>query len=457
MRVSTLAIALLATASSALAVFHGVPRDTDEFRKKHVYITPPCEEDRWFVQIPPSKNDTDDVSDFFEQGLRIANNGGTLWLLEGQTYIIGKPLNLTFLNDVHVRLEGTIKFTDDTKYWQANAFYHPFQKSLMFWKWGGKDIKIYGSGTIDGNGQRWYNEFAGLEILSTGNTYLRPILFYVENATNIAIEGINYKNSPVWNNFIVTSKNIYMHDLTIVAKSNNLSALPKNTDFFDSLNIYNLTVERVWVNIGDDCFSPKSNASLVHVNTMYCNGSHGQSMGSIGQYAGEKSIIEDVVIENVWLLNGDNGARIKSWAGPNVGYGYVNNVTFRNFWLGHVDYSVQIDSCYFNINSSTCAKYPSQVNVTNVKFENFYGTTSGKNGRVVGKLSCSSSESAVCNNITFVNYNVTSPCGGPPVVACDGVKGDTGLKCVSVTSDEYKAALKANCTSPQVTLDKRPW
>jgi galacturan 1,4-alpha-galacturonidase len=27
-------------------------------------------------------------------------------------------------------------------------------------------------------------------------------------------------------------------------------------------------------------------------------------MGSIGQYAGEKSFIQDVVIENVWLLNG---------------------------------------------------------------------------------------------------------------------------------------------------------
>jgi hypothetical protein len=27
-------------------------------------------------------------------------------------------------------------------------------------------------------------------------------------------------------------------------------------------------------------------------------------MGSVGQYAGEKSFIRDVVIENVWLLNG---------------------------------------------------------------------------------------------------------------------------------------------------------
>lgn len=137
-------------------------------------------------------------------------------------------------------------------------------------------------------------------------------------------------------------------DLVVTAESNNATALPKNTDFFDSLNIKHLTVERAWVNIGDDCFSPKSNATDVHVNTMYCNGTHGQSMGSIGQYAGEKSIIEDVVIEDVWLLNGQHGARLKSWAGPNVGYGYINNVTFRNFWNANNEYAAFLDSCYFN-------------------------------------------------------------------------------------------------------------
>jgi len=31
--------------------------------------------------------------------------------------------------------------------------------------WSGKNIKIYGKGTMDGNGQAWYNGFAGREIL----------------------------------------------------------------------------------------------------------------------------------------------------------------------------------------------------------------------------------------------------------------------------------------------------
>ena len=76
----------------------------------------------------------------------------------------------------------------------------------MFWKWGGKDIKIYGEGILNGNGQRWWNEFSGREILDPTNVYLRPVLFYVQNASNLAIEGIHMKDSPCWTNFVVTCK-----------------------------------------------------------------------------------------------------------------------------------------------------------------------------------------------------------------------------------------------------------
>ena len=131
--------------------------------------------------------------------------------------------------------------------------------------------------------------------------------------------------------------------------SNNATSRPKNTDFFDSLNVERVRIERAWVDIGDDCFSPKSNATNVYVNTMYCNGTHGQSMGSIGQYKGEKSFIKDVHIENIWMLNGQHSARLKTWAGEDAGYGFVDNVTFKNFWNGNNEYAAFLDSCYFNV------------------------------------------------------------------------------------------------------------
>ncbi|KAK1701134.1 family 28 glycosyl hydrolase [Colletotrichum godetiae] len=438
----------------------GVPRSLEEFRDKHPYTPPSQGCGRKTFTIRASRNATDDVSKELKKGLQEANNGGTLYLPKNQTFVIAKALDLTFLNDIHVRLEGEIKFTDDVKYWQTNAFTHPFQKSIMFWKWGGKDIKIYGDGVINGQGQRWWNEFnSGIgSILNPDNKYLRPILFYVENTTNLEVEGIHMKDSPCWTNFIVGSSNIEYRDVIATAITNNGSIIPKNTDFFDSLDVQDVKIERVWVNIDDDCFSPKSNNTNLYVNTMYCNGTHGQSIGSLGQYAGEMSYVKDVHIENVWMLNGDySGARIKTWAGPNVGYGFVDNITYKNFWVARMDYGIILDSCYFNINETTCEQYPSGMNVSNVLFENFTGYTSGIYGNAVAKLTCSTNPDAVCHNIKFKNFNVTSPCGGDPVIICDGVDGGIDTPCVSIDSDEAKAALAAKCQTPLAPINEKPW
>jgi len=99
------------------------------------------------------------------------------------------------------------------------------------------------------------------------------------------------------------------------------------------------------------------------------------------------------------------------------------------------------------------------MNITNIVFENFAGYTSGKYGSAVASLTCSTNPDAVCQNITFKNFTVTSPCKGmDPVIICDGIKGDIGLPCVSKNSDEAKAALRNKCTVPLATLpEPTPW
>lgn len=205
---STLLLELSSFVTGASAYLHlppDLPRSVLEFREKHPYE--PSTSDfgqRHVVTIRSSANDTDDVSAAFKAGLEKANHGGTLYLPANQTFVIGQPLDLTFLSDVHLRLDGEILFTNDTSHWQSVAFTHPFQNTIMFWKWGGDKVKIYGEGVLNGNGQRWWNEFSGNQILDPDNAYLRPVLFYAQNATDWSIEGISYLNSPCWNNFIVT-------------------------------------------------------------------------------------------------------------------------------------------------------------------------------------------------------------------------------------------------------------
>lgn len=65
--------------------------------------------DRRTVTIRPSKNDKDDISADFLWGIKQANHGGRLLLKKGKTYVIGKKLDLSFLDNVEVQLEGEIK------------------------------------------------------------------------------------------------------------------------------------------------------------------------------------------------------------------------------------------------------------------------------------------------------------------------------------------------------------
>lgn len=65
--------------------------------------------DRRTITIRSSKNDTDDVSDDFLWGIKKANHGGRLLLQKRKKYVIGKKLDLTFLDNIEVQLDGELK------------------------------------------------------------------------------------------------------------------------------------------------------------------------------------------------------------------------------------------------------------------------------------------------------------------------------------------------------------
>jgi galacturan 1,4-alpha-galacturonidase len=86
-----------------------------------------------------------------------------------------------------------------------------------------RNVKIYGSGVINGNGQAWWDGFSGAEILDPNNKYLRPILFLTDNATNIEVSGLHLKDSPCWTTFFVRTKNVVFDNVYIDAVSTNAS------------------------------------------------------------------------------------------------------------------------------------------------------------------------------------------------------------------------------------------
>lgn len=101
-------LALIGVAT-AIELPAGIPRSVVEFREKHPYVSKFHGGCRHVVRIRSSNNDTDDVSADFLAGIKKANNGGTLYLPKNDLFVIGEPLDLTFLDDIHVRLDGEIK------------------------------------------------------------------------------------------------------------------------------------------------------------------------------------------------------------------------------------------------------------------------------------------------------------------------------------------------------------
>ncbi|KAJ6258715.1 hypothetical protein Dda_6765 [Drechslerella dactyloides] len=73
------------------------------------------------------------------------------------------PITGTFCLEIdvfHQGKKGTLKFTDDIKYWEKNSFEYEFQNSSSLMQINGKNVNIFGGGTIDGNSQKWIDEHA---------------------------------------------------------------------------------------------------------------------------------------------------------------------------------------------------------------------------------------------------------------------------------------------------------
>lgn len=106
--------ALLLSTASALATEHVIKgasiipaNHKDELKKIGAHGQK--YKDRRTVTIRSSKSDTDDISDDFLWGIKAANHGGRLILQKNKKYVIGKKLDLSFLDNIEVQLDGELK------------------------------------------------------------------------------------------------------------------------------------------------------------------------------------------------------------------------------------------------------------------------------------------------------------------------------------------------------------
>ncbi|TVY24009.1 Exopolygalacturonase X-1 [Lachnellula hyalina] len=415
---------------------HTSPRPNISCFPKTPHQPPPWSPPRNKVCYVKSYNDSvSDDSTYVLNALHDCNNGGHVVFKQGLKYTIGTALDLTFLNHIDIDVQSYIQFSNDTTYWQANSFRFVFQNVTSFFKLGGNDVNIFGGGTIDGNGQIWYDLYAS-------NIYtLRPVLFGLDGLHNSTISNLVLRYSPEYYHFIANSTNVVFDNINIAGGSKSAN-VAKNTDGWDTYRSSDIVIQNSHINNGDDCISFKPNSTNILIQNLFCNGSHGISVGSLGQYVGEFDIVQNIYVYNISMHNASDAARIKVW--PNTpsalsgdlqgggGSGLVQNITYDTILVDNVDYAIEVDQCYGQSNLTLCLQYPSPLTISDVLFTNFQGKTSKKYAPETSTFACSSD--SACSNIVAQGIDVQST-GGERDAFCLNV--DVATLDVNCT-DTYK-------------------
>lgn len=393
---------------------------------------------------------TSDDAPAIKAALTQCNNGGTVVL--DKTYTIGSVLLTTGLSNVAIQLSGTVNLaSSNLSYWTSNSYQLTYQNAYTAWLISGNGIHIYGGGTYNGGGDAWY---------AAGKT--GPIPWTIYNSQNVLVENIKQTQSPFWHNFIDGSTNVTFNNINLHSIQSDGSQA-QNTDGWDVYRSSQVVISNSYIVNGDDCVSFKPNTTYTTVENLYCQGSHGISVGSLGQYAGEVDIVANILVKNVTMVDAENGARIKAFGGSSSststsggGSGYVKNVTFEDFTCQGCDLPIVIDQCY-ETSDSTCASYPSQVSISDVHYIDVTGT--GTKSKEVVSLVCS----ATCTDITATGTNLVGSSGSSEYF-CTNIASLSSLdfpcssagSIVSATGSTTKTSKTKTATSTTLATSTAP-
>ncbi|KAJ7690045.1 pectin lyase fold/virulence factor, partial [Mycena rosella] len=215
---------------------------------------------------------------------------------------------------------------------------------------------------------------------------------------------------------------------------------------FDIGSSTHVTVRNTTVVNQDDCVALKPGSNFATVTGITCTGSHGLSVGSLGNSAGTTDTASPFVLfQGPANENPAKAVGIKLHeGGPAHGLATVSNVTWSGITVQNCDYAVQIQSCYDAANTTNCVANTDKL--TGIIFENFSGTTwvgifpvepkalifnrSTKFSPVVANINCS--PSATCD-VVLENFTVKPP-SGTAQVQCSNIDDALGATCSGAAS-----------------------
>ncbi|HTQ05273.1 MAG TPA: glycosyl hydrolase family 28 protein [Polyangiaceae bacterium] len=191
------------------------------------------------------------------------------------------------------------------------------------------DIAIVGSGTIEGQGQDWWDAFAA------DSSITRPQEVSLSNSTRVAIEGIRLQNSPEEHIWVKGDTDVTVTGITISTLAVSGKNPPKNTDGVD-IGANGVFFCNDDIACGDD--NVVMEGSNIYVAYSNFGVGHGCSIGSITEKG-----VSDVTVDHVTFDGTTSGIRLKSARDRG---GLVERLSYTNLSMTNVENPVYITSYY---------------------------------------------------------------------------------------------------------------
>ncbi|KAE8323784.1 galacturan 1,4-alpha-galacturonidase B [Aspergillus sergii] len=380
--------------------------------------------------IPANGDGTDDtpaILDAFEQ----CGTGGNI-VFQNRTYYVNQFMRTTDLANVTIDIHGTLLWSKNTTYWLNNSQPTGYQNGSAAWFLGGRNVRVngYGYGTLDGNGQEWYDLVKG-----ESNYPHRPLALAIWEGQGITLTGLRMVQSQMWSLAIFWSQNVLVDNFYINSTSS--SGEPaRNTDGIDTINSDRVTLRNLYIRNGDDAVAIKGNSTNILIEDSTFDNSLGLAFGSVGQYLDVFERIENVTARRIQGNGTRYGSYVKTWTGEQVSYppngggggtGYIRNVTLSDFHIFETeDYPFSITQCTtFSGTSGDCDS--SLFEISNITIKNWTGDVGSS---YAAYMDCSEA-SGGCKDITITGFNVTNTTSGDIVTKyrCGDVSSTHGFTC----------------------------
>jgi polygalacturonase len=328
----------------------------------------------WSTFVVPHTEDADDTPALMA-AISDYTSDASIVFGANTTYNVWSPITFSHLTNVEVVISGNLTYPtsiETVQEYVAAANYSGAWFSFI----GGNNVTLRGNtdpdwGWVDGHGQQWW------DIMQQTN---RPQGWLFKDVTNGIITDVKIYKPVAWNFATTGSSNVHIFNNIILARSDDTS-FPFNTDGF-SAGGKNLLFENNYVVNGDDCLTVVNGAKNITWRDGYCEGSHGLSVGSLGE-DGQVASVENVLFESTIMNRTLYAARFKSWTGGN---GAAINITWKDITFIDVMFPIYVTQNYWDQNDGPPPSSSSvnETHVENFLFDQFVGVINDTPGYMEG-------------------------------------------------------------------------